>query len=88
MWGHLYLFDCVSILVDDLEAVEKMTGNHKNILIGITGGIAAYKIPFLVRLLVQNKFNVKVIMTDAAQKFVTPETISVLSKRCCLYLIF
>lgn len=57
-----------------------MTRDRKNILIGVTGGIAAYKIPFLVRLLVQNGFRVKVIMTDAAQKFVTPETISVLSK--------
>lgn len=57
-----------------------MTEHNRNVLIGITGGIAAYKIPILIRLLVQKGFNVKVIMTDAAQKFVTPETISVLSK--------
>ncbi|MCX7728265.1 MAG: hypothetical protein N2203_02230 [Bacteroidia bacterium] len=54
--------------------------SKKNILIGITGGIAAYKIPLLVRLLVQHHFDVKTIMTDDAQYFVTPETISVLSK--------
>ncbi|GAB4447795.1 MAG: bifunctional phosphopantothenoylcysteine decarboxylase/phosphopantothenate--cysteine ligase CoaBC [Bacteroidia bacterium] len=57
-----------------------MTQQTKNILIGITGGIAAYKIPLLVRQLIQNNYNVKIIMTDDAQHFVTPETLSVLSK--------
>lgn len=57
-----------------------MKGCGRNILIGITGGIAAYKIPLLIRLLIQNNYNVKVILTDAAQNFVTPETLSVLSK--------
>jgi phosphopantothenoylcysteine decarboxylase/phosphopantothenate--cysteine ligase len=59
---------------------DKKMNHHKNVLIGVTGGIAAYKIPLLVRLLIQNQFNVKVIMTDDAQHFVTPETLSVLSK--------
>lgn len=53
---------------------------NKNILIGITGGIAAYKIPQLVRLLVKNGANVKVIMSNYAREFVTPQTLSVLSK--------
>jgi len=51
----------------------------KNILIGVTGGIAAYKIAELVRLLVKSKFNVKVMMTESATKFVTPLTFQTLS---------
>jgi phosphopantothenoylcysteine decarboxylase/phosphopantothenate--cysteine ligase len=53
---------------------------NKNILIGITAGIAAYKIPLLVRLLVKENGNVKVILTKDAAQFVTPQTLSVLSK--------
>lgn len=52
----------------------------KNILLGITGSIAAYKCAILVRLLVKQGANVKVIMTDAAQQFITPLTLSTLSK--------
>jgi phosphopantothenoylcysteine decarboxylase/phosphopantothenate--cysteine ligase len=44
----------------------------KNILIGVCGGIASYKICELVRLLVKNDFSVKVMMTEAATKFITP----------------
>jgi phosphopantothenoylcysteine decarboxylase/phosphopantothenate--cysteine ligase len=53
---------------------------NKNILIGITAGIAAYKIPLLVRLLVKENANVKVILTKDAAQFVTSQTLSVLSK--------
>ncbi|QAA80651.1 bifunctional phosphopantothenoylcysteine decarboxylase/phosphopantothenate--cysteine ligase CoaBC [Aequorivita sp. H23M31] len=52
----------------------------KNILLGITGGIAAYKAAFLVRLLVKKGANVKVVMTTSAKEFVTPLTLSTLSK--------
>ena len=52
----------------------------KNILIGVTAGIAAYKIPHLVRLLVKEQASVKVIMTPDAEAFVTLLTLSVLSK--------
>ena len=52
----------------------------KNILLGITGGIAAYKTAFLVRLLVKNGADVKVVMTDSAKNFVTPLTLATLSK--------
>ena len=45
-----------------------------NILLMVTGGIAAYKSCFLARLLVQAGFSVKVAMTDAATHFVTPMT--------------
>ncbi len=52
----------------------------KKILLGVTGSIAAYKAAFLVRLLVKEGAEVKVIMTDAAKEFITPLTLSVLSK--------
>ncbi|WP_271392743.1 bifunctional phosphopantothenoylcysteine decarboxylase/phosphopantothenate--cysteine ligase CoaBC [Aequorivita sinensis] len=54
--------------------------NRKNILLGITGGIAAYKAAFLVRLLVKKGANVKVVMTSSAKEFVTPLTLATLSK--------
>lgn len=53
---------------------------NKNILLGITGGIAAYKSLLLIRLLVKSGAQVRVIMTEAAQDFVTPLTVSTLSK--------
>lgn len=52
----------------------------KKILIGITGSIAAYKTAALVRLLVKQQAEVSVIMTAAAKDFVTPLTLSTLSK--------
>lgn len=51
----------------------------KHILVGITGGIAAYKVCYLVRELVKGGADVKVAMTEAATKFVTPLTFSALS---------
>ena len=51
----------------------------KKILIGITGGIAAYKVPLLIRLLKKAGAEVKVIATSMATEFVTPLTISTLS---------
>jgi phosphopantothenoylcysteine decarboxylase/phosphopantothenate--cysteine ligase len=53
----------------------------KKILIGITGSIAAYKIPYLIRLLVKEGVEVQVVMTKNARDFVTPLTLSTLSKR-------
>lgn len=58
-----------------------MTLKHKHILLGITGGIAAYKCANLVRLLVKEGASVKVVMTEAATEFVTARTLSVLSKQ-------
>jgi phosphopantothenoylcysteine decarboxylase / phosphopantothenate---cysteine ligase len=52
----------------------------KKILIGITGGIAAYKIPFLIRLLIKEGASVKIILTAEACNFVTPLTLSALSQ--------
>ncbi len=52
----------------------------KKILLGVTGGIAAYKTTYLVRLLVKAGATVKVVMTPASREFVTPLTLSTLSK--------
>jgi phosphopantothenoylcysteine decarboxylase/phosphopantothenate--cysteine ligase len=52
----------------------------KNILLGVTAGIAAYKTAYLVRLFIKAGANVKVVMTPASKDFVTPLTLSTLSK--------
>ncbi len=52
----------------------------KKILLGITGGIAAYKIPLLIRLLKKRGAEVRVVATPDALHFVTPLTLSVLSQ--------
>ena len=53
---------------------------NKHILLGITGGIAAYKCAHLVRLLIKEGAVVKVVMTKSSEEFVTAKTLSVLSK--------
>ena len=55
-----------------------MQGKH--ILIGVTGGIAAYKTAYLIRDLVKRGAEVKVIMTEKAKAFITPLTLATLSK--------
>ncbi len=50
-----------------------------NILLGITGGIAAYKSAEIARLLVKNNFSVKVVMTKTAEEFITPLTFEALT---------
>lgn len=52
----------------------------KNILIGITGGIAAYKSANIVSILRKKGYNVKVIMTESATKIITPQTLETLSR--------
>ena len=52
----------------------------KNIILGVTAGIAAYKSAFLTRLLIKKGANVRVVMTPASKEFVTPLTLSTLSK--------
>lgn len=55
-----------------------MRGKH--IIIGVTGSIAAYKAASLVRLLVKEGAEVKVVMTELAKQFITPLTMATLSK--------
>lgn len=57
-----------------------MSLTGKKIILGVTGSIAAYKSATLVRLLVKAGAEVRVIMTAAAADFITPLTLSVLSK--------
>ena len=52
----------------------------KKILLGISGGIAAYKSAILVRLFIKSGAEVKVVMTPDAKEFITPLTLSTLSK--------
>ena len=52
----------------------------KKIILGISGGIAAYKTPILVRELIKQEASVRVVMTPASKKFVTPLTLSTVSK--------
>ena len=59
------------------ELPSPLTG--KKILLGICGGIAAYKTPMLVRLLKKQGAEVRIVMTDAAARFVTELTLSTLS---------
>lgn len=60
----------------------------KKIVLGITGSIAAYKSIFLLRLLVKEGAEVKVILTPAARDFVSPLTLSTLSKGAVLSELF
>jgi phosphopantothenoylcysteine decarboxylase/phosphopantothenate--cysteine ligase len=52
----------------------------KHILVGVTGGIAAYKTAVIIRLIVKEGAEVKVIMTEHAKEFITPLTLATLSK--------
>ena len=53
--------------------------NSRRILVGVTGGIAAYKTAMLVSRLVQRGAAVRVAMTESATRFVTPLTFQALS---------
>ena len=57
----------------------------KKILLGITGGIAAYKTTFLVRLFIKAGAEVKVVLTESAADFVSPLTLATLSKNPVLH---
>jgi len=52
---------------------------NRRLLLGVTGGIAAYKVAELSRLLIRNNVDVQVAMTEAATKFVTPATFQALT---------
>jgi len=53
----------------------------KNIVLGITGSIAAYKAALIVRLLIKKGAEVQVVMTPAAKEFITPLTLSTLTRK-------
>ena len=64
-----------------LFSIKKPMQKIKHLVLGITGGIAAYKAAELVRLLVKQGITVQVVMTDAACQFITPITMQALSGR-------
>ena len=67
----------------------KKKKNH--VLVGVCGGISSYKTAELVRLLIKNDFQVKVMMTEAATKFVTPLVFQELSRQavyCDMFSLF
>ncbi len=57
-----------------------MSLSGKKVIVGMTGGIACYKVPYLVRALIKAGAEVRVIMTDHATKFVTPMTLAATSR--------
>lgn len=61
-----------------MDAIKMLQG--KKILLGVSGSIAAYKAATLIRLLVKEGAEVKVVMTNAATGFITPLTLATLSK--------
>ncbi|EPC51815.1 phosphopantothenoylcysteine decarboxylase/phosphopantothenate-cysteine ligase, partial [Lacticaseibacillus paracasei subsp. paracasei Lpp123] len=56
----------------------------QHIALFVTGGIAAYKVPLLVRALIKAGHDVRVEMTKSAERFVTPETLAIVSKAAVL----
>ena len=59
--------------------MEILSGKH--IVLGVTGSIAAYKAAYLVRLLIKKGAEVQVVMTPAAKEFITPLTLSTLTRK-------
>jgi len=55
----------------------------KKILLGITGSIAAYKAALIIRQLVKQEAEVKIILTKSGGEFITPVTLATLSKKPC-----
>ena len=61
--------------------MDKGSGSNRHLLLGVTGGVAAYKVAELARLLQRNNVAVRVAMTEAATKFVGPATFQALTGR-------
>ncbi len=69
----------MSPIFTPLDPSQHLTKQASNIVLGITGGIAAYKAAILARLLIKAGFAVRVIMTQGAQQFITPLTLQALT---------
>lgn len=65
--------------MESSAGIETVSLANKKIILGVTGGIAAYKAAELCRLLIKGGAEVRVVMTEAAQQFVTPLTFQALS---------
>lgn len=71
---------CISEIHLKSKIKNTVSLKDKNIVLGVCGSIAAYKIASLIRLLVKEEAKVQVIMTKEATEFITPLTLSTLSK--------
>jgi phosphopantothenoylcysteine decarboxylase/phosphopantothenate--cysteine ligase len=71
---------CLLQQKSDIYCIINLMLSDKNILIGVTGGIAAYKVCELVRMFKKNSANVKVVVTPNALEFVTELTLETLSQ--------
>lgn len=69
----------MAIFMETAQGIESVSLANKKILLGVTGGIAAYKAAELCRLLAKAGAEVRVVMTAAAQQFVAPLTFQALS---------
>ena len=58
--------------------------NNKTVVLGVTGGIAAYKMANFSHFLVRHGYDVHVVMTENATKFITPLTFEILTGNCCI----
>jgi phosphopantothenoylcysteine decarboxylase/phosphopantothenate--cysteine ligase len=72
------------LFIESALGIETVSLATKKIILGVTGGIAAYKAAELCRLLVKAGADVRVVMTAAAQQFVTPLTFQALSGKPAL----
>lgn len=68
-------------LVNQLSNADQQGLAGKKILLGISGGIAAYKCAELTRRLIERGAQVQVVMTNAAKEFITPLTMQAVSGR-------
>src|SRR5690349_4392740 len=83
--GGLLSFGAASIMpgmsASKTDSVSPASAAGRKVLLGITGGIAAYKCPDLVRRLTERGAEVQVVMTAGATQFVTPTTLQAVSGR-------
>jgi phosphopantothenoylcysteine decarboxylase / phosphopantothenate---cysteine ligase len=70
--------------ITDIETKNNFMLKGKKIIIGVTAGIAAYKTPLLVRQFIKAGAEVKTILTPASLHFITPLTLSTLSKNAVI----
>lgn len=69
---------------ENIESEENKMLQNKTVLLGVTGGIAAYKMPNVARMLKKMHCNVHVLMTQNATNFITPTTFETLTANKCL----
>ena len=71
----------VNVLENKPDAAERLDLAGRHIVLGLSGGIACYKAAELCRALIKSGATVQVVMTEAAEQFITPVTMQALSGR-------